>query len=230
MRWPAARNRFTELSKRTGCIAHVLDVTDREVCARPREVEFDIFVNNAGVDRPNPFLKADAEDIDLLIDVKSARRPAPVPTHRAGNRNARPRTCRQYQLDRRCLQFRRQLHLSRDQSGRKHAVTRAAHRCVRPARPCNRDLPRKVATDIFAHVHGSSRTPTSGSSKATSCPRRTTSPTRSRSRSPPPSPSTSVTWRSPRPSRSLEGSRPPGLRISFETTMRGYRWAALILS
>ncbi|MGG2478994.1 SDR family oxidoreductase, partial [Rhizobium sp. BR5] len=32
-------------------------------------VQFDILVNNAGVDRPKKFLQADAEDIDLLIDV-----------------------------------------------------------------------------------------------------------------------------------------------------------------
>ena len=30
---------------------------------------FDILVNNAGVDRPGSILKADAEGIDLLVDV-----------------------------------------------------------------------------------------------------------------------------------------------------------------
>jgi NADP-dependent 3-hydroxy acid dehydrogenase YdfG len=58
------------LSERTGCIAHALDVTDLAGITRlAGEVEFDVLVNNAGVDRPKPFLQADAQDIDLLIDV-----------------------------------------------------------------------------------------------------------------------------------------------------------------
>jgi NADP-dependent 3-hydroxy acid dehydrogenase YdfG len=58
------------LAERTGCIAHTLDVTDLAAVTRlTKEVEFDVLVNNAGVDRPNPFLKAEAGDIDLLIDV-----------------------------------------------------------------------------------------------------------------------------------------------------------------
>ena len=58
------------LAERTGCIAHALDVTDLAGITRlTREVEFDVLVNNAGVDRPNPFLKAEAGDIDLLVDV-----------------------------------------------------------------------------------------------------------------------------------------------------------------
>jgi NADP-dependent 3-hydroxy acid dehydrogenase YdfG len=45
-------------------------VTDLAAITRlTREVDFDVLVNNAGVDRPNPFLKAEAEDIDLLVDV-----------------------------------------------------------------------------------------------------------------------------------------------------------------
>src|SRR4051812_16503877 len=59
-----------ELSERTGCIAHVLDVTDlKSVTSLTQQVAFDILVNNAGVDRPSPLLKARAEDVDLLIDV-----------------------------------------------------------------------------------------------------------------------------------------------------------------
>ena len=58
------------LAERTGCIAHALDVTDLAGITRlTQDVEFDVLVNNAGVDRPNPFLKAEAGDIDLLIDV-----------------------------------------------------------------------------------------------------------------------------------------------------------------
>ena len=61
---------LTGLAERTGCIAHTLDVTDLAAITRlTREVEFDVLVNNAGVDRPNPFLKAEADDIDLLVDV-----------------------------------------------------------------------------------------------------------------------------------------------------------------
>jgi NADP-dependent 3-hydroxy acid dehydrogenase YdfG len=58
------------LAERTGCIAHTLDVTDLAGIAQlTQEIEFDVLVNNAGVDRPKSFLQADAEDIDLLVDV-----------------------------------------------------------------------------------------------------------------------------------------------------------------
>ena len=43
------------LAERTGCIAHALDVTDLAGITRlTQEVEFDVLVNNAGVDRPKP--------------------------------------------------------------------------------------------------------------------------------------------------------------------------------
>lgn len=58
------------LAQRTGCIPHAMDVSDLAGITRlAQEVEFDVLVNNAGVDRPKPFLQADAQDIDLLIDV-----------------------------------------------------------------------------------------------------------------------------------------------------------------
>ena len=58
------------LAAETGCIAHCLDVTDLAgITALANGTEFDILVNNAGVDRPRPFLKAEPEDIDLLVDV-----------------------------------------------------------------------------------------------------------------------------------------------------------------
>jgi len=58
------------LAKRTGCIAHAIDVTDRATLARLcGEVAFDILINNAGVDRPKKFLEAEDGDIDLLVDV-----------------------------------------------------------------------------------------------------------------------------------------------------------------
>ena len=58
------------LAERTGCIAHAIDVTDLAAITRlTQQVPFDVLVNNAGVDRPKSFLNADAEDIDLLVDV-----------------------------------------------------------------------------------------------------------------------------------------------------------------
>lgn len=61
---------LNDLAKRTGCISHAIDVTDRSALTElTNKVQFDILVNNAGVDRPKKFLQADAEDIDLLVDV-----------------------------------------------------------------------------------------------------------------------------------------------------------------
>jgi NADP-dependent 3-hydroxy acid dehydrogenase YdfG len=58
------------LAEKTGCIPHALDVTDLAgITKLTREFEFDVLVNNAGVDRPKSFLNADAQDIDLLVDV-----------------------------------------------------------------------------------------------------------------------------------------------------------------
>lgn len=58
------------LAERTGCITHVIDVTDRAAIAElASRISFDILVNNAGVDRPKKFLDADEGDIDLLVDV-----------------------------------------------------------------------------------------------------------------------------------------------------------------
>lgn len=59
-----------QLSEKTGCIAHVIDVTDRAALAElTSKISFDILVNNAGVDRPKKFLEAEDGDIDLLVDV-----------------------------------------------------------------------------------------------------------------------------------------------------------------
>jgi NADP-dependent 3-hydroxy acid dehydrogenase YdfG len=58
------------LAQETGCIAHAIDVTDLPALTRlTQEVPFDVLVNNAGVDRPRHFLQALPEDIDLLVDV-----------------------------------------------------------------------------------------------------------------------------------------------------------------
>jgi NADP-dependent 3-hydroxy acid dehydrogenase YdfG len=59
-----------DLAAKTGCIAHVVDVTDRHALKSVVEtLDLDILVNNAGVDRPRKFLQAEPEDIDLLVDV-----------------------------------------------------------------------------------------------------------------------------------------------------------------
>jgi NADP-dependent 3-hydroxy acid dehydrogenase YdfG len=61
---------LADLSRRTGCVAHAMDVTDLAgITALAQKIPFDILVNNAGVDRPRSFLKAEADDIDLLVDV-----------------------------------------------------------------------------------------------------------------------------------------------------------------
>lgn len=58
------------LAERTGCVAHVIDVADTAALTRLNaDVPFDILVNNAGVDRPRSFLNAEEADIDLLVDV-----------------------------------------------------------------------------------------------------------------------------------------------------------------
>jgi NADP-dependent 3-hydroxy acid dehydrogenase YdfG len=61
---------LARLAAETGCIPHVLDVTDRAgIAALTASVPFDILVNNAGVDRPRKFLDAEGDDIDVLVDV-----------------------------------------------------------------------------------------------------------------------------------------------------------------
>jgi NADP-dependent 3-hydroxy acid dehydrogenase YdfG len=63
-------DKLKDLAERTGCIPHAIDVSDlRSVTALTQEVDFDVLVNNAGVDRPGSILAADAEGIDLLVDV-----------------------------------------------------------------------------------------------------------------------------------------------------------------
>jgi NADP-dependent 3-hydroxy acid dehydrogenase YdfG len=58
------------LAARTGCTPHALDVTDiAGVTELVAGLDIDILVNNAGVDRPRKLLEARADDIDILIDV-----------------------------------------------------------------------------------------------------------------------------------------------------------------
>ena len=146
-----------ELSERTGCVPHVLDVTDlKGVTELTKEVAFDIVVNNAGVDRPTPFLKAEAEDIDLLIDVNlravlhvcRLTVPGMVARDRghvvnissiAGAYNFGGNTS--YHATKAAISMlSRQLRI--DVFGRRVRVTEIC--------------PGRIATDIFAHVHGNS--------------------------------------------------------------------------
>lgn len=148
---------LSSLAQKTGCIAHVIDVSDRQkmgelAASRP----FDILVNNAGVDRPKKFLEADAEDIDLLVDV---------------NLRAILHLCRQVVPG---MVARDRGHVINISSiaaaynfggnstyhATKAAVSMLSHQLridafgkrVRVTEIC----PGRVATDIFAHVHGNS--------------------------------------------------------------------------
>lgn len=61
---------LAKLAAKTGCIAHAIDVSDiPRMQALAAAHDFDVLVNNAGVDRPRKFLDAEAGDIDLLVDV-----------------------------------------------------------------------------------------------------------------------------------------------------------------
>ena len=145
------------LAERTGCIAHAIDVTDLAGITRlAGEVEFDVLVNNAGVDRPESILKAKAEDIDLLIDVNLRAVlhlcrlvvPGMVARDRghvvnissiAGAYNFGGNST--YHATKAAISMlSRQLRI--DAFGRRVRVTEIC--------------PGRVATDIFAHVHGDS--------------------------------------------------------------------------
>ena len=145
------------LAERTGCIAHALDVTDLAGITRlTHEVPFDVLVNNAGVDRPKSFLKADAEDIDLLVDVNLravlhlCRLVVPGMVERdrghvinissiAGAYNFNGNST--YHATKAAVSMlSRQLRI--DAFGKRVRVTEIC--------------PGRVATDIFAHVHGDS--------------------------------------------------------------------------
>jgi len=59
-----------ELAASTGCIPHATDVRDLSALTEiANSVEFDVLVNCAGVDRPRKFLQAEPDDIELLVDV-----------------------------------------------------------------------------------------------------------------------------------------------------------------
>ena len=146
-----------ELASRTGCVPHAIDVTDLEAVTQlTGSVNFDILVNSAGVDRPGSLLKADADGIDLLIDVnlravlQLCRLTLPgmvardcghiinissiaAVYHFGGNSTYHVTKAAVHMLS-------RQLRI--DAYGRRVRVTEIC--------------PGRVATDIFAHVHGDS--------------------------------------------------------------------------
>lgn len=67
-----ARNKeaLAELSERTGCIPHVVDVSDTQALEDLlSKLEIDVLVNNAGVSRPGNILSSNEFDIDEQIDV-----------------------------------------------------------------------------------------------------------------------------------------------------------------
>ena len=145
------------LAERTGCIPHALDVTDLAGVTRlTQEVPFDVLVNNAGVDRPKSFLQSDAEDIELLVDVNLravlhlCRLIVPGMVERdrghvvnissiAGAYNFNGNST--YHATKAAVSMlSRQLRI--DAFGKRVRVTEIC--------------PGRVATDIFAHVHGDS--------------------------------------------------------------------------
>ena len=145
------------LASRTGCVPHAIDVTDLEALTQlTGSIDFDILVNSAGVDRPGSLLKADADGIDLLIDVnlravlQLCRLTLPgmvardcghiinissiaAVYHFGGNSTYHATKAAVHMLS-------RQLRI--DAYGRRVRVTEIC--------------PGRVATDIFAHVHGDS--------------------------------------------------------------------------
>jgi NADP-dependent 3-hydroxy acid dehydrogenase YdfG len=145
------------LAARTGCIPHAIDVSDTAALTKlASSVEFDILVNNAGIDKPKGLLKGDASDIDLLVDVNLRAVlhlcrlvvPGMVARDRghvvnissiAGAYNFGGNSI--YHATKAAVSMlSRQLRI--DVFGRRVRVTEIC--------------PGRVATDIFAHVHGDS--------------------------------------------------------------------------
>ena len=63
------KNRLNKLSKKTGCIPLVMDVTDTSSIEKLRKKKFDVFVNNAGVGRGfSKIFSTKAKDIDTTIN------------------------------------------------------------------------------------------------------------------------------------------------------------------
>ncbi|MHC1481260.1 SDR family oxidoreductase [Frateuria aurantia] len=145
------------LAARTGCTVHAVDVTDlAALTAITEATAFDIVVNNAGVDRPGSLLQADAEGIDLLLDV---------------NLRAVLQLCRLTlpgMMARNCghivniSSIAGTYHFGGNTTY--HATKAAVHMLSRQLRidACGKQVrvteicPGRVATEIFGHVHGDS--------------------------------------------------------------------------
>ena len=151
-------DKLADLAARTGCLPHAIDVSDLEGITRlTQEVQFDVLVNNAGVDRPGSILTADAASIDLLLDVNLRAvlhlcrlvLPGMVARDRghvvnissiAGAYNFGGNST--YHATKAAVSMlSRQLRI--DAFGKRVRVTEIC--------------PGRVATDIFAHVHGDSK-------------------------------------------------------------------------
>lgn len=148
-------DKLAELSRQTGCVVHALDVADLEqLTAAVAGLEIDILVNNAGVDRPGSILSADAAGIDALIDVNLRAVlqltrllvPGMVARDRghvinissiAGAYNFAGNTT--YHATKAAVSMLSR-NLRQDVFGKRVRVTEIC--------------PGRVATDIFAHVHG----------------------------------------------------------------------------
>jgi NADP-dependent 3-hydroxy acid dehydrogenase YdfG len=147
-----------DLADCTGCIPHVLDVTDLDGITRlSRQVAFDILVNNAGVDRPGSILQSDAEGIDLLVDVNL----------RAVLHLTRLIVPGMAERNRGHIVNISSIAASYHFGGNStyHATKAAVHMLSRQLRidlygklvRVTEICPGRVATDIFAHVHGASK-------------------------------------------------------------------------
>jgi NADP-dependent 3-hydroxy acid dehydrogenase YdfG len=144
------------LAARTGCIPHAVDVRDQKALAQLTDLPLDILVNNAGVDRPGSLLQADAAGIDWLLDV---------------NLRAVLQLCRlvlpgMVARDRGHIVNVSSIAGIYNFSGNStyHATKAAVHMLSRQLRVdaygrhvrVTEICPGRVATDIFAHVHGDS--------------------------------------------------------------------------
>jgi NADP-dependent 3-hydroxy acid dehydrogenase YdfG len=145
------------LAARTGCIPHALDVTDLAGITRlAQDVPFDVLVNNAGVDRPGSILKADADGIDALVDVNL----------RAVMHLIRLVVPGMVARDRGHVVNISSIagHYNFGGNSTYHATKAAVHMLSRQLRidvfgkrvRVTEICPGRVATDIFAHVHGDS--------------------------------------------------------------------------
>lgn len=145
------------LAARTGAVPHAMDVADLPGITRLAEsIPFDILVNSAGVDRPGSILAANAEGIDLLVDVNLRAvlhlTRLVVPGMAARNRGHIVNIS----------SIAGTYHFGGNSTY--HATKAAVHMLCRQLRidlfgkmvRVTEICPGRVATEIFAHVHGDS--------------------------------------------------------------------------